>query len=175
MRSASLSGYRDWGWRKEVGRWTLGLFEVPGEGVDAKQGCCQCGEPCKPECKSNAHSPSGRLADSSQQKGQEIPAGDVDVVPRILGHGVGVQAPSAHVSRCEGNDVLNAQCDDEGGVTECLHLVDLEGQPEGERCKLNHSADAQQRDSEGPYQLALFTAIAQKERYREECHELHRR
>jgi hypothetical protein len=55
----------------------------------------------------------------------------MDVVPWILSHGVITQSPGIHFPEREGNDVSHAEGNDEGWMTECLHLVNFEGQPEG--------------------------------------------
>ena len=84
-----------------------------------------------PDCKGYIYHPRRSHANTSQEEGKDVPRGDVHIVPRILGHGVRVQAPHLHLSQGESHDVLYAQGDYESRMAKGFHLVDLKRQPEG--------------------------------------------
>ena len=74
----------------------------------------------------------GRRAHATKQERQEVPGGDVHVVPRIFGHGMGVKPPGAHFAQREGGNIPHPQRDDESGVAKGLHLINLKWEPEQE-------------------------------------------
>ena len=86
----------------------------------------------------------------TQQTRQEVPGSDVGCVPRILEHRWSIETPGGSAAEREGGDVFEAQRHDEGVPPEGFHLVDLERQPEGERCELDDDADAGNSESSSP-------------------------
>jgi len=138
--------------------------ELPEDGYEGGNGSV-------PDGKGDVYNPRRGCADALEKKWKEVPGGDVDVVPWVLGHGWGVEAPGVHFAKGEGGDVLDAQADGEDGMAEVVDLVELEGQPEGERCSLDDGADREQGDSGGPEECGELAAMAEKQRQRQECGE----
>ncbi len=95
------------------------------------------------------------------------------MIPRILVHRRGVQAPSIHLPESEGEDVLEPQSNHKRRMSERLHLVNFQRQPEGQRCYLNHQADYDQRPSRAPDRSSQVLSIAQEQRHSNECHQFH--
>ncbi len=127
------------------------LGRMPKNSPQVHQRRCQRSEPCTPHSEGQVDEPARCRSHSSQEKGQKVPRSDVDVIPGVPVHGFGVESPRVERAQREGNDVLEPQCDDERGVPERFHLVNLKWKPEGQRRHLDQRADSDQRQPKSPY------------------------
>ncbi len=50
----------------------------------------------------------------------------MNIIPLVLGHGLGGQAPGIHLAQCESYDVFETQGDHKRRMAERFHLVDFE-------------------------------------------------
>src|SRR2546426_5485625 len=97
-----------------------------------------------------------------QQKRKEIRGGGVHATG--LARGVIPQAPLIRFAQCDGGDVLEAQANNECGVAQSVHLVDLEGMPEDHGSQLNGHAEEHNPQTELPENPAESGAVTQQQR-----------
>src|SRR2546426_3024112 len=97
-----------------------------------------------------------------QQKRKEIRG--VGVHATGLARGVVAQPPLVRFAQSYGGDVLEAQTDDECGVAQSVHLVELEGMPENHGSQLNGHAEKDNPQTELPENPAESGAVTQQQR-----------
>src|SRR6185503_14095107 len=132
------------------------------------------GEGCKgnePDGQCEVDNPAGRFSDTPEEEGQEVPGGDVDVVPGVLGHRHVGQAPGAHLAEGEGEYVLSAESKDKCRVAESFFLINLEGEPEHQGFNLNEDRGEEEENAGDPDEWGGFTAVFEQKRNGEKSDE----
>src|SRR5206468_717290 len=107
------------------------------------------GDSCTPNSKRGIYHPPWRGSDSSQNEWQKIPARDVLIIPVIVRHGICAQPPCLRFAERERDDVLEPQPDCQARA-HVFSLINLQRQPERERCELDKQARGDKKDSQPP-------------------------